>query len=270
MIVLKIGKEQFKIPESRNEVTIRQILQFYQDVEPHQPPSLKRIAKFYLDSARIKGRDIAENVKADKIADLEEELNNDLDILTEKESPDQFYRYYAKVLSFFCGAPEEILLQVRIKDLEKFHGLLLKLINDHQPDIEFSGFEFKGEKYVLPARLPIPMEDSTLIEFLEAEQYKHYYHQLEETQGKDEQGFDVRSHYNALLPIICIVSRKENEPYYDNIVRDRSELFLDLPLNIADQVFFYLMRWKIISTKITSRLSEIGSNLKTLQPEPEN
>lgn len=270
MIALKIGKEEFKLPESRKEVTIRKMLQFCEQIEPHQPPSMRRIAQYYRDAAKVRASEKAENVKSERLADMEKDMNIDLDELVKSEQPDQYYRYYAKVLSFFSGVPEEIMLQARIKDLEKFHGILLSLINTQEPDDNYIGFEFKGEKYVLPAREPIPMENGTLIEFLEAQQYRHYYQQLEESDGKDDMGFDVKSHYNALLPLICIIARKEGEAYYDDIVKDRSQLFLDLPLHDADQVFFYLIRSKIIYTEIINRLSAIGSELRTLQPEHAN
>lgn len=269
MIVIQIGKEKYKLPESRKDISIRQMLQYHERVEPHMPDSMKRIAAYYKDLGRVNGRDVPEEIKQERQKQLEAELNEDLQALVKDEKPETYYLYYAKVLSFFSGAPEDVLKRVRVKDLEKWHGILLRLINEQEPDPEFTGFEFGGVRYNLPQRLPVPMEDATLIEFLEAEQYKHYYAKLMEATGKDELGFDVKSHYNA-LPIVCILCRKETEPYSDNLVKERSQLFLDLPVYYADQVFFYLVRWKVISTKITDRLSEIGSNLKTSPQGQEN
>lgn len=270
MIVLKIGKEQFKLPESRAEITIRQMLDYCQRVEPEQPPSMKRMARYYHDLAKNNARNVAEAVKADRAEELARALDEELVMLTAQEKPGDYYRHYARVLSFFSGIPLETMLQANVKDLEKFHTILMRLINTQTPDPLFTGFEFKGERYELPNKLPVPMEDSTLIEFLEAEQYKHYYDQLMETDGTDEMGFQIKSHYNALLPIICILARKPGEPYRDSIVNERSELFLDLPLEYADQVFFYSLRPKLISTITTEALSATASSLMTSLLGPEN
>ena len=111
-----------------------------------------------------------------------------------------------------------------VKNIEELFGNCSRSVSRFDIDENFSEFEFKGKRYVLPERF---MEKSTVIEYMEASQFQAYYSQMKEGM------------WGALPFVIAVLAREEGEAYNDEEVMLRGEMFKELDLNTAMNISFF-------------------------------
>lgn len=144
----------------------------------------------------------------------------------------QMLPYMARVVEHFTGLPYEEIIGKRGEGMSRhsLEYLYRKILKAVTP--EFSGeykrsFVFKGEAYELPSK---HMSNSTLIEFAEAAQFQENAERL--NQGKAE----------ALLDVIAVLLRRPGEAYGEEVYERNREEFKDLPLSVALDCAFFLMK----------------------------
>lgn len=145
--------------------------------------------------------------------------------------------YMARTVAHFTGLPYDEIIGKRGEGMSRhsLEYLYRKILKAVTP--EFTGeykrsFVFKGEVYELPSK---HMSNSTLIEFAEAAQFQENAERL--NQGKPE----------ALLDVVSVILRKPGEMYSEEVYERNREAFKDLPLSVALDCAFFLMKQSSIS-----------------------
>ncbi len=137
--------------------------------------------------------------------------------------------YYGRMIALFSDIPPEVIdriyWEIRTGLFNRYleHIVIgLFLVPTYQPKGP-TEFEHRGVKYYLPN-----IEQMTAAEFAEAADM--------EVLGREVYG----GRYEAMAMLIAILCRPKDEPYNESKVAQRAELFKDLPMSVAWEVYFFL------------------------------
>lgn len=153
----------------------------------------------------------------------------------------------ACTLAFYTGIPvEEIKSSVDMADLLHIYNTDMRQLHDQEQAIELQqSYEWNGEVWVIAAPELTPVSTMTLIEFITAKEAVRQLHAV--GKGKWES-----------LPYLCAAYlRKKGEEFDEAFTiegSDRMKLMLELPLNIALAVAFFLSGTLSIYTTISLSL----------------
>ena len=145
----------------------------------------------------------------------------------EAKDPSDFILFCADVVSFWGDIPKEEINKCDVNDIYKAFNELSKYFELPSIDEDFKSFTYKGTEYILPEK---NMEGSTLIEFLESMQLEKA---TEELAGGS---------WNALPKVIGILARPQGEEYDSKRLELRSQMFMNLDMEIVSNVAFFLTK----------------------------
>jgi hypothetical protein len=159
-------------------------------------------------------------------------LVNCLETMDEVWEANVKYPYMAKVVNYFTGIPLDACFgkaaeSLELKYLTFMFGKILNAISVPEELKYKQIYDFNGTVYYLPDTL---MAKSTLLEFAEAAQFDKARKAVE---NNDAQG---------LLHVIAVLLRKKDEAYSEEVFQRNCIDFLKLPLQVAFEVGFFLMR----------------------------
>ncbi len=174
----------------------------------------------------------------------------------------------AGAISAITGIPEDAFKALPLQELlsitDSFEsGVVLPIFNIGaiKPN-GIDSFTFEGVTYLLPKSEPDgagdvnPMAYTTTEEYCEALDLQVVMSQI------------ARGDAYKLMPLmVAILCRPEGEPYDEIRAKRRAEKFVDLPVSVAIEVFFYLLRSAIISLpsmygSLTEAIRRVKSQLK--------
>lgn len=164
----------------------------------------------------------------DKVLEIEEgeTIEGNFNKLSKLEKSN-CYTFYAKVVSFWTGAPLKELSKMNVKQLEIYFFYIEFMFGNFKANEQFAGFEIKGIEYLPPAE---HMRQSTLIEFAEAAQFQENLKELK------------AGNYAAILDVMAVLCRPKGEEYNEKNNGERKRLFSSLSLDNAINVGFFLIR----------------------------
>jgi hypothetical protein len=228
--------QTFNYPNTLDDITLKQYLDFLEFVESTKPKVLLDIE---VANEKI---ETAIEIKDNKGLELaKKELNDAIDSIDEVVQYQQLFPYYARVVSYFSGLSVPFILGqdggkgMRVDNLNWLYNHTVELFNK-VPELEYEQIiEVDGEKLYLPEKF---MTDSTVIEFAESAQFQSNLSKVENGQWK------------AIAKIMCVLLRKKGEQYSDKLLK-REEIFLSWNLLNCWKVAFFL-RKQIEILKINS------------------
>jgi len=162
------------------------------------------------------------------------------------------YKYAAKVFEILSTFKPEIIQHTNAADVMlyfvKYHLQFVIDLHQQQPSTyepkELTEFNLKGVTYQLPKSLKIesqvlPAYSSTAVEFVESSNVLSVIADL---------GRDGIKHLPLFIATYC---RPDGEPYDERTIQDRADMFKELPMSIAWEVFFCIQRLMLLySTNI--------------------
>lgn len=245
---------KFTYPESLHDITLKQYIEYLDFVQPTKPQILKDI-----DKANIKIQECIDGRDNKGLEIAKSDLYTLLDSIDDVIKYQQFFPYYARVISYFSGLDVAFILGqdggegMRVDHLE---GLYAKTINifNNLPEVEYTNvLEVNDELWYLPERF---MANSTVIEFAESAQFQA---NMAKVDGGE---------WKALAKMMCVLVRKKDEQYSDKLLK-REELFLSWNLYDCWTVAFFLSK-QIEKYAISSAIYTNARNLMQLKQELSN
>lgn len=209
MIVFSLNNQKYTHPETCEDVTIQQVIDFYRDVYPTRPTLMLEMTEAVSE----------EPINENRVASIEKKMQSKVWIST------QLYPYFVRVVHHFCRVPIETLQGTTPAHLEYlYHHCIGAMRNPG--DVQYKQLYFiDGEVYKLPTKL---MSQSTLQEFAEAAQYEENAEQIKD------------GNWEGLLNVCSVILRKENEEYSEEVYERNRERFKTLPLQTLYEVGFFL------------------------------
>lgn len=174
----------------------------------------------------------------------DDERRKYLDKVTDTVFAKQIAPYFIEFITKVSDIPKQVLLNCNIYDLERVWLMLVYNYNNYEP-VGIDMFKFNNKTYYLPNKL---MSNSTVIEFLEIQEYKDHVKELE------------NGNLKALPYIIAVLCKEKDEVFDSETIEIKAQIFNDIPLSIALEVGFFLHKQ---SEKYTHVL-EIYSQAQTL------
>ena len=142
------------------------------------------------------------------------------------------YPFMADVVHYFTKIPlsacyGRVAESLELKYLKFFFDKIMNAMT--QPDeLKYKQiYEFNNKIYILPDKL---MAKSTLLEFAEAAQFDKSRKQIENNESE------------GLLRMVAVLLRENGEEYNEFVFEKNMVDFLQLPLQVAYEVSFFLMR----------------------------
>lgn len=221
---------RFTYPSELADITLRHYIDFMTFVESTMPDEFRRIEEASI--ARNSAETAQEKEKA--LKEFDEAVNACDDIVMYRK----VYPYFARVVAHFAeGITEAQILGTNGSDgmnvgqLEYLYSTIIRILNSYDEPEYTNVIMVDKELWYLPMRY---MEKSTLIEYAEASQFEANLKDLD------------KGNWGALAKIMCVLVRKENEPYSDKLLR-REEQFLNWNLENCLKVAFFLLKRSEIS-----------------------
>ena len=221
--------KKFDFPESLEDITLEQYIQFLELVETTKSKYLNDI-----DDAMEELFLAKDSGKQDKIDAAQGNLDDKYNAITNVVMYKHIFPYYARVISFF--APElteaEILGTdggegMNVHQLQVLFGIITDIFNNIVQMTEIDHImEVDGEFWFLPTQ---HMKESTVIEFAESSQFEQNMADL------------VAGQWKALAKVMCVIVRKEKEKYSDKLMK-REAMFMKWNLKNCLNVSFFLHR----------------------------
>ena len=209
MIVFTLNGAKYTHPETCEDVTIQQVIEFYRDVYPTRPEVMRELTDLLSKEPLDEGR----------IGAIEVILNHTVWIST------RLYPYMCRVVKHFCGVDGVTLGQTSPAHLEYlYHHCIGAMRNPGEVQYK-QLYLIDGEVYKLPTKL---MSQSTLQEFAEAAQYEENAEQIKD------------GNWEGLLNVCSVILRKENEEYSEEVYNRNRKRFKTLPLQTLYEVGFFL------------------------------
>lgn len=142
------------------------------------------------------------------------------------------YPFMADVVHYFTNIPLSACYGrvAESLDLKYLKFLFDKILNAMTKVEEMKYkqiYEFKGKVYILPDKL---MAKSTLLEFAEAAQFDKSRKQIENNEAE------------GLLRMVAVLLRENGEEYNEEVFNKNMIDFLQLPLQVAYEVAFFLTK----------------------------
>lgn len=228
MIIFKTSNGQkFEYPHELKDITLKQYLTYLDLVQPQRPEILLKI-----DSLNDKLIQAQEENDKKGTAQFQKELDEAIASIDDIVTYQKLFPYYAKVVSYWSGMPESVILGkgenegMNTNDLTNLYLHITKILND-LPTVEYSNvIEVDGEFWYLPEQY---LKNATVIEFAESSQFLANMKKVEGGQ------------WYAISKIMCVLVRKKDEKYNDSLLR-REEMFLGWNLENVWRVAFFLLR----------------------------
>ena len=209
MIVFTLNGAKYTHPETCEDVTIQQVIEFYRDVYPTRPEVMRELTDLLSKEPLDEGR----------IGAIEVIMNHKVWIST------RLYPYMCRVVKHFCGVDGVTLGQTSPAHLEYlYHHCIGAMRNPGEVQYK-QLYLIDGEVYKLPTKL---MSQSTLQEFAEAAQYEENAEQIKD------------GNWEGLLNVCSVILRKENEEYSEEVYNRNRKRFKTLPLQTLYEVGFFL------------------------------
>ena len=209
MIVFSLNNQKYTYPETCEDVTIQQVIEFYRDVYPTRPALM-------LEMSEAVNK---EPVNEKQVAAIEKKMQSKVWIST------HLYQYMCRVVSHFCNVPLDALSKTSPDHLEYlYHNCIGSMRNPNEVQYK-QLYLIDGEVYKLPTKL---MSQSTLQEFAEAAQYEENAEQIKD------------GNFEGLLNVCSVILRKEDEEYSEDVYNRNRARFKTLPLQTLYEVGFFL------------------------------
>ena len=209
MTVFTLNKQKYTYPETCEDVTIQQVIEFYRDVYPMRPALMLELTEAASE----------EPINEKRIAAIEKKMQSKVWISA------HLYPYFVRVVHHFCRVDEDTLYQTSPEHLEfLYHHCIGAMRNPG--DVQYKQlYLIDGEVYKLPTKL---MSQSTLQEFAESAQYEENAEQIKD------------GNFEGLLNVCSVILRKENEEYSEDVYNRNRARFKTLPLQTLYEVGFFL------------------------------
>jgi hypothetical protein len=210
MTIFALNNESYKHPDTCEDVTIQQVIEYYRDVYPTRPSLMQEMQE------AVEREPIDEK----RVAAIEKKMQSKVWISS------QLYPFMSRTVTHFCGAPEQVLTMTTPAHLEYLYGKCLDAMAMPRTDYK-KLYMIDGEVYELPEKL---MSNATLQEFAEAAQY-------EENAALAKDG-----NWEGMLNVAAVVLRKVGEEYSEEVYNRNRARFRTLPLlTLYEVAFFFQM-----------------------------
>lgn len=226
MIIFEALGAKYSFPQDLTEVTLGKFIQYCELEKKYLPLKLQELLQLQEELAEIPVTD-----KLDR-KPVEEKINLLFEEVNSPDFQEDLIYWYSRIVSFWTGLKYEVIIgeegEAGGMNLNQLKALALKLqeLVNTAPEVELTNtIEFKEEIYYLP---PNFMKEATVIEYLEASQMYKIQDSL------------AAGQWSALAKVICILLRKKGEKYSKDLLK-REKYFLELPMNKAYQVAFFLL-----------------------------
>jgi len=226
MITFKALGDKYSFPQDLTEVTLGKFIEYCELEKKYLPLQLQELLQLQEELAEIPETDKLDRRPVEEKIDLLFEEVNSVDF------QEVLIHWYSRIVSFWTGLKYELIIGEEGAeggmDIAQLKALAIKLqeLVNNPPEVEYSNvIEFKEELYYLPVD---NMKEATVIEYLEASQMYKIQEHL------------AAGQWSALAKVICILLRKKDEKYNKKLLK-REKYFLDLPMNKAYQVAFFLL-----------------------------
>lgn len=209
MTVFTLNNTRYTYPETCEDVTIQQVIEFYRDVYTTRPALMLELTEA-----------VSENpINEKRVQSIEKKMQSKVWIST------HLYPYFMRVVHHFCRVPEDALSQTSPDHLEfLYHHCIGSMRNPG--DLQYKQlYLIDGEVYKLPSKL---MSQSTLQEFAEAAQYEENAELIKD------------GNFEGLLNVCSVILRKENEEYSEDVYERNRARFKTLTLQTLYEVGFFL------------------------------
>lgn len=215
MIVFTLNNQKYTHPETCEDVTIQQVIEFYRDVYPARPVLMQQMAWAVSE----------EPINEKRVSEIEKKMQSKVWVST------HLYPYMCRVVHHFCRVPVETLQGTTPGHLEYlYHHCIGAMRNPGEVQYK-QLYLIDGEVHTLPIQL---MTYSTLQEFAEAAQYE------ENAEIVSKGRPDTHEFYEGLLNVCSVILRKEGEEYSEDVYNRNRARFKTLPLQTLYEVGFFL------------------------------
>lgn len=215
MIVFTLNDTKYTHPETCEDVTIQQVIEFYRDVYPTRPALMLELTEAVSEDP----------VNEKRVAAIEKKMQSKVWISA------HLYPYFVRVVHHFCRAPVETLQGTSPAHLEYLYHHCIGAMRNPGDVQHKQLYLIDGEVHTLPTQL---MTYSTLQEFAEAAQYE------ENAEIVSKGRPDTHEFYEGLLNVCSVILRKEGEVYSEEVYERNRKRFKSLPLQTLYEVGFFL------------------------------
>jgi len=209
MIVFTLNGTKYTHPETCEDVTIQQVIEFYRDVYPTRPALMLELTEAVSEDP----------VNEKRVAAIEKKMQSKVWISA------HLYPYFVRVVHHFCRAPVETLQGTGPAHLEYLYHHCIGAMRNPGDVQHKQLYLIDGEVYKLPTKL---MSQSTLQEFAEAAQYEENAELIKD------------GNFEGLLNVCSVILRKEGEEYSEDVYNRNRARFKTLPLQTLYEVGFFL------------------------------
>ena len=154
----------------------------------------------------------------------------------------EYREHFNKLFQTFTGIDPKIIDKIKADNIYTTYMYIMNFLKE--PDYnKIDSFTFKKKKYYLPKSKvdyfgnEIEMAEASFGEVVEAMQIQ------EMDKSFQDNNFKVLPYQIAML---C---RQKGEDYNDQKVKERAEVFKELPMDVVWQIAFFLIRQKLKSLK---------------------
>ena len=168
----------------------------------------------------------------------------------------EYREHFNKLFQTFTGIEPSIIDRIKADNIYTTYMYIMNFLKE--PDYnKIDSFTFKRKKYYLPKSKvdyfgnEIEMAEASFGEVVEAMQVQ------EMDKSFQENNFKVLPYQIAML---C---RRKGEDYNDQIIKERAEVFKELPMDVVWQVAFFLIKQKQKSLKRLLQSLEEARAVKT-------
>ena len=168
----------------------------------------------------------------------------------------EYREYFNKLFQTFTGIEPSIIDRIKADNIYTTYMYIMNFLKEPEYN-KIDSFTFKRKKYYLPKSKvdyfgnEIEMAEASFGEVVEAMQVQ------EMDKSFQENNFKVLPYQIAML---C---RRKGEDYNDQIVKERAEVFKELPMDVVWQVAFFLIKQKQKSLKRLLQSLEEARAVKT-------
>lgn len=242
MMKVKINGQDYTLPATVNDITLRTFIK-WTEVEEKEMPEELRVIVTETDPSK-------KSLKASR--------------LPKRTYVRKLVPYYAKVVSIVSGIPENILLGDKqhegapVMMVDAWYWQAVNGLDKFEQRPGLDRWKINGEWWTLPAG---QMEKATFGEFAEAAQYEEY---VADVAG---------GNWSRMPYVMAVLLKPEGEkfdPYtFDEIVEERAEIMRGLTMDVVYQVSFFLLA-RNESLKTDSLISMLARLLATYKQGPQN
>jgi len=214
-MVFTLNNQKYTHPETCEDVTIQQVIEFYRDIYPTRPALMLEMSEAVNE----------EPINEKRVTAIEKKMQSKVWIST------HLYPYFVRVVHHFCRVPVETLQGTSPSHLEYLYHHCIGAMRNPGDVQHKQLYLIDGEVHTLPTQL---MTYSTLQEFAEAAQYE------ENAEIVSKGRPDTHGFYEGLLNVCSVILRKENEEYSEEVYNRNRKRFKTLPLQTLYEVGFFL------------------------------